>query len=89
MDYKTVTKCRVCGSKKLTKYLDLGEVPLANNFENKKEYPLEVLLCQECHLSMLSVVVNDFLFIISSTVILIGEWVLRKITFMLCQDHLR
>jgi hypothetical protein len=58
MDYKTVTKCRVCGSKKLTKYLDLGEVPLANNFENKKEYPLEVLLCEECHLSQLSIVVN-------------------------------
>jgi hypothetical protein len=58
MDYKTVTKCRVCGSKKLTKYLDLGEVPLANNFESKKEYPIELLICGECYLSQLSVVVD-------------------------------
>lgn len=59
MDYKRVTACRVCGSKKLKKYLDLGEVPLANNLSNpEKKYPIEMLFCEECSLSMISVVVD-------------------------------
>lgn len=59
MEYKKVAECRVCGSKKLTKYLDLGEVPLANNLESpEKKYPIEMLLCEECSLSQLSIVVK-------------------------------
>lgn len=63
MDYKWITECRVCGSRKLRKYLDLGNQPLANALlESRdsecKKYPLQVLFCEECSLSQLSVVVN-------------------------------
>ena len=61
MDYKKVISCRCCGSNNLVKYLDLGEVPLANNFNSSKSYPIEVLLCMDCSLSMLSIVVNPLI----------------------------
>lgn len=57
--------CRVCGSSRLIKYLDLGLMPLANNLEftskrakEKDRFPLQVLFCQECGLSQLSVVID-------------------------------
>lgn len=59
------THCRVCGSPRLTKYLDLGLMPLANNLEftskrakEKERFPLQVLFCEECGLSQLSVVID-------------------------------
>lgn len=59
------TNCRVCGSSRLVKYLDLGLMPLANNLEftsqrakEKERFPLQVLFCQECGLSQLSVVID-------------------------------
>lgn len=62
---KPHTKCRVCRSEKLTKYLDLGLMPLANNLEissvrarEKKRFPLQVMFCEDCGLSQLSVVVD-------------------------------
>jgi dTDP-4-dehydrorhamnose reductase/SAM-dependent methyltransferase len=72
MDYKSSnptakphTKCRVCRSEKLTKYLDLGLMPLANNLEassirarEKERFPLQVMFCEDCGLSQLSVVVD-------------------------------
>lgn len=72
LDYKSSTpiakthcKCRICGSTKLTKYLDLGLMPLANNLEftslaakNTDRYPLQILFCEDCALSQLSVVIN-------------------------------
>lgn len=63
MDYKEVKRCRVCGSRKLRKYLDLGKLPLANCLlsspkEKFKKYPLQVLFCEECSLSQLSIVVD-------------------------------
>ncbi len=62
MGYKQHTNCRVCGSDKLTQYLDLGMMPLSNNLcdtahENPQRYPLKVLLCEDCGLSQLSIVV--------------------------------
>jgi dTDP-4-dehydrorhamnose reductase/SAM-dependent methyltransferase len=58
-------KCRVCGSTNLTKYLDLGLMPLANNLEftaqrakAKEKFPLQVLFCEYCSLSQLSVVID-------------------------------
>lgn len=70
MEYKHHTKCRCCNSEKLQSYLDLGDMPLANNLEltkddaiNAKRYPLKVMLCEDCSLSQLSVVVDpDLLF---------------------------
>ena len=72
MDYKTSdsiakphTSCRVCGSDHLSKYLDLGLMPLANNLEftaqrakNGYKFPLQVMFCNDCGLSQLSVVIN-------------------------------
>lgn len=63
MDYKRLTRCRVCGSKDLKKYLDLGKQPLANSLLSFKDspvkrYPLEVLFCKDCALSQLSIVVD-------------------------------
>jgi len=60
---KKVAKCRCCGGENFTKYLDLGNVPpcnalLQNQFEVVDSYPIEVMLCDACHLSQLSVVVN-------------------------------
>lgn len=72
MDYKKSnsiakphTTCRACASEKLTKYLDLGLMPLANNLETtskaakeKERFPLQVLMCEDCGLSQLSVVID-------------------------------
>ena len=64
MIYKTHTNCRVCGSEKLLKYIDLGELPLSNNLcetpiEIPERFPLQVLLCEECGLSQLSIVIDS------------------------------
>jgi dTDP-4-dehydrorhamnose reductase len=67
--YKSIakphTKCRCCGSENMTKYLDLGLMPLANNLEfkavdakNKERFPLQVMFCEDCYLSQLSVVID-------------------------------
>lgn len=62
---KPHTQCRVCGSERLVKYLDLGLMPLANNLEytsirakEKERFPLQVMFCEECSLSQLSVVID-------------------------------
>lgn len=55
------TSCRGCGSTKLKKILDLGEQPLANSFtkepNNLPKYPLELMVCEDCNLTLLSYVV--------------------------------
>jgi SAM-dependent methyltransferase len=57
--------CRICKSENLTKYLDLGFLPLSNNLAcntieafNKERFPLQVLFCPECGLSQLSEVID-------------------------------
>lgn len=55
--------CRVCGSKDLAKYFDFGDMPFANSFlksEHDEEIraPLQVMYCNNCSNSQLSVVVN-------------------------------
>lgn len=57
--------CRVCGSAHLHKYIDLGWLPLSNHFEITRaaareldRYPLQVMFCEDCYLSQLSVVVD-------------------------------
>jgi len=68
MKCKDHVKCRCCGSDKLEPYLDLGMMPLANNLELTKEdainaerFPLKVMLCEDCSLSQLSVVIDPSL----------------------------
>lgn len=72
MDFKAAhpvakphTNCRICGSSNMTKYLDLGLMPLANNLEitslrakDKDKFPLQVMFCEDCGLSQLSVVID-------------------------------
>lgn len=60
---RQVTECRICKSKSLKKYLDLGNVPLCNSLITQsspttEKYPIQVLFCEECYLSQLSVVVE-------------------------------
>ena len=61
--YKDLKRCRICGSEELSHYLDLGSVPLVNALGNHASdkhptYPLKLLLCKECSLSQLSIVVD-------------------------------
>ncbi len=62
--YQPISECRICGSKKLVKYFHLGMMPLANAYvdpaskENEFGFPLEVLFCENCALSQLSIVVD-------------------------------
>jgi ADP-heptose:LPS heptosyltransferase/lipopolysaccharide biosynthesis glycosyltransferase len=63
-----ITNCRACDSPNLSKYLDLGLMPLVNQLEATKEkalavdrFPLEVLFCENCGLSQLSYVVDPTL----------------------------
>lgn len=56
MSYKLIKNCRLCGSSRLKKFLNFGEVPLGNNLSNTKikslkikKYPLAVKICQKCN----------------------------------------
>lgn len=58
-----INSCRVCDNKNLLCILDLKEQPLANDFKKntyitENNYPLKLMLCEECYHSQLSVVVN-------------------------------
>lgn len=58
-----INSCRFCGSQGLTRYLDLGEMPLVNNLldlpdEPHERYPLTVCLCNYCGMSFIDRVVN-------------------------------
>jgi SAM-dependent methyltransferase len=62
--YKEIKQCRFCVGENLQSYLDLGKMPLVNSFVNEhqtsseEKFPLEVLLCKDCYLSQLSIVVE-------------------------------
>ena len=63
--YSQLTRCRCCGSGNLKPYLDLGNMPLANNIQDTAEdakdvarYPLLVLFCGDCSLSQLSIIID-------------------------------
>lgn len=86
MNYIEHVNCRVCGSDKLTPYLNLGYMPLSNNLAistldpiHEERYPLEVLICENCGLSQLSVVVNPEL--------LFSHYVYRSSISQSYKDH--
>tara|TARA_Y100000590_G_scaffold468702_1_gene652657 strand:+ start:5853 stop:7088 length:1236 start_codon:yes stop_codon:yes gene_type:complete len=64
MRNKILKCCRICSSKQLTKYLNLGNQPFSNSFlnykdiKNEKKFPLEIVLCRKCGLSQLSIIPN-------------------------------
>jgi novobiocin biosynthesis protein NovU/D-mycarose 3-C-methyltransferase len=68
--YRRVTRCRICGHEDLRRFLDLGEMPLANAFvapalatAPEARFPLEVARCADCSLVQLTVVVDpDLMF---------------------------
>ena len=57
-------KCRICESKNLDLVFNLGNQPWGNNFlkfdeiGKEKNYPLELLYCNNCSLSQLSYTVK-------------------------------
>ena len=84
--YKIHNRCRVCHSKELETYIDLGQLPLSNNLcktrdENPIRYPLKVMLCKECGLSQLSITINPE--------ILFGHYVYRSSINKGYVDHCR
>ncbi len=55
-----IKKCRCCHGERLQSVLDMGDMPLANDFRTGgpwTRYPLELRTCQDCWHSQLSVVV--------------------------------
>ena len=64
MKNSILKKCRICSSKKLNGYLDLGKQPFSNSFLNykdikkEKKFPLATVLCKNCGLSQLSIIPN-------------------------------
>ena len=81
-------QCRVCHSKDLTKFLDLGFTPPADDFlsperlkEPETHYPLEVFICNKCSLIQLGYVVppeilyqNDYPYEMSITKFGVGHF---------------
>ncbi len=66
MAIKKHTECRVCKTKLVHKFLELGSTPLANSFLKKEQldepepfYPLDVYFCEECGLVQLGHVVSQ------------------------------
>lgn len=62
---RPVEECRICASRDLVKYLDLGMMPLANNLAPSaaaaramNRFPMQVQYCEDCSLSQLTVVVD-------------------------------
>ncbi|MBI5357161.1 methyltransferase domain-containing protein [Candidatus Collierbacteria bacterium] len=62
---KMVERCRICGSKELVEFLDLGEMPLPNAFlkskqekKTEKKFPLRVGFCPRCTLVQLLDIVD-------------------------------
>lgn len=84
--YKTNNRCRVCGSEKLSEYLDLGLMPMSNNLAGSRDeyvprFPLKVLLCEDCSLSQLSIVIDPGT--------LFGHYVYRSSISQGYKDHCR
>ena len=68
--HRVRTECRACGAARLTKFLDLGQQPLANanlkspaEAEGELRFPLDVYFCEHCSLVQLADVIDpDLLF---------------------------
>jgi len=64
MRNKILKHCRICFSRKLINYIDLGKQPFSNSFLNykdlkkEKKFPLIIVLCKNCGLSQLSIIPN-------------------------------
>ncbi len=83
MSYRKVTNCRICNSTDLFPYLILPDSPLCNNLSDEPtdqdRYELKVLLCKNCFLSQLSIVV--------SPEILYSNYAYKSSTSQTFKDH--
>lgn len=77
---RAVKECRICGSERLRRYLDLGSTPLANSYlaatdiaDSEFMEELTIQLCLDCGLSQLTKVVSpdrmfrNYLYVSSTT----------------------
>lgn len=62
---KNLTRCRICLSRNLDKFLSLGSMPIPNGFLKKDQlskkeehFPLECFVCRDCYLVQLTCVVD-------------------------------
>lgn len=60
---ESISACRVCGSRRLQNFFELGKQPLANSllrdpFEKEVLYPLSLSWCHECNLVQLNQTVD-------------------------------
>ena len=67
-----ITKCQICGSKNLINIMTLGNQPLANslvknaNNENEiKKFPINIIRCKDCTLLQIDYVVNGMMRLIN------------------------
>lgn len=94
-DVKQVNKCRICGSKKLYEFLDLGVMPIPNGFLKKEalsipenKYELACQLCENCGLVHLTNVVNpkimftDYLYVTAQ-----AKQMLNNLTHLAYRTH--
>jgi len=63
MRYRTISKCRICGSSRIDTILDLGNHPLANSlkkrqYEKEVRFPLTLAFCRDCALVQIKETVN-------------------------------
>lgn len=63
MNYQLRENCRICNHK-ITKFLDLGETPLADSFPispniEEQKFPLQLAFCNDCNLVQLTVDVDS------------------------------
>lgn len=56
--YVEMSECLACGDTNLKECLDLGEQPLANNYDSNEKYPLKLMYCDNCWHAQLSYFVD-------------------------------
>ena len=84
---KKSKRCLICNGDKLTRFLSLGDLPLANSYLTKKELrkrelkvPLNIYYCQTCHLAQLLDIVdrgllfNNYAYFSSASITLVKHF---------------
>ena len=64
-NYKKITSCRICNSKKIKIIYNFGLVPVGNDLQKNvlesiscKKYPLKLMNCLKCNHFQLSISIN-------------------------------
>ncbi len=88
---KRITLCRICGSKKLSEFLDLGNQPYANSLlrkpnEKEKLYPLSLSFCSNCELVQLNHTANPKELFSNYVWVTSTSSIARKYAEVFCKD---